>query len=124
MVNFSASFYELNDGVNIGVKGAVETILDFCPFMSINGEIQNIDKSKILASAEKLAKGGYRVLAFANGEYKEFQKKEVYGNEDIGELTFYGLVGFIDPLRPEAKKSVEQCNGAGIKVIMITGDHP
>ena len=121
---FSASFYEINDGVNIGVKGAVETILDFCPFMSINGEIQNIDKSKILASAEKLAKGGYRVLAFASGEYKEFQKKEVYGNEDIGELTFYGLVGFIDPLRPEAKKSVEQCNGAGIKVIMITGDHP
>jgi magnesium-transporting ATPase (P-type) len=49
-----------NDGVNIGVKGAVETILDFCTFMSINGEIKDIDKNKILANAEKLAKGGYQ----------------------------------------------------------------
>jgi magnesium-transporting ATPase (P-type) len=121
---FSASFCVANNSVYIGVKGAVETILDFCPVMSINGEIRNIDKDKILADAEKLAKGGYRVLAFASGEYKAFQKKEVYENEDIPALTFYGLVGFIDPLRPEAKISVEQCNSAGIKVIMITGDHP
>lgn len=121
---FSASFCEMNDSVAIGLKGAVETILDFCPFMSVNGEIRNIDKDKILADAEALAKGGYRVLAFASGEYKDFQRKEVYENEDIPALTYYGLVGFIDPLRPEAKLSVEQCNGAGIKVIMITGDHP
>jgi magnesium-transporting ATPase (P-type) len=121
---FSASFCETNNAVNIGVKGAVETILDFCAFMSTNGEIKSIDKDKILADAEKLAKGGYRVLAFASGEYKEFQKKEVYEDEDIPALTFYGLVGFIDPLRPEARLSVEQCNRAGIKVIMITGDHP
>jgi magnesium-transporting ATPase (P-type) len=81
---FSASFCEINDSVNIGVKGAVETILDFCPFMSINGEIKDIDKDKILADAEKLAKGGYRVLAFASGEYKEFQKKEVYEMKIFG----------------------------------------
>jgi calcium-translocating P-type ATPase len=121
---FSASFCETNDSVSIGVKGAVETILDFCPFMSIDGEIKDIDKDKILADAEKLAKGGYRVLAFARGDYKAYQKKEVYQDEDIPALTFYGLVGFIDPLRSEAKLSVEQCNEAGIKVIMITGDHP
>jgi magnesium-transporting ATPase (P-type) len=121
---FSASFCEKNSSVYIEVKGAVETILDFCPFMSINGEIKNIDKNKTLADAEKLAKGGYRVLAFAKGEYTTFQKKEVYENEEIPELTFYGIVGFIDPLRPEAKSSVEQCYEAGIKVIMITGDHP
>jgi magnesium-transporting ATPase (P-type) len=121
---FSASFCSKNNTVNIGLKGAVETILDFCPFMSVNGEVKDIDKNKILADAEKMARGGYRVLAFASGEYKDFQKKEVYENEDIPALIFYGLVGFIDPLRPEAKVSVEQCNAAGIKVIMITGDHP
>jgi len=121
---FSASFCETNDTVYIEVKGAIETILDFCSFMSIDGKIKDIDKDKILADAEKLAKGGYRVLAFARGEYKEYKKKEIYENEDIPALTFYGLVGFIDPLRPEAKQSVEQCNKAGIKVIMITGDHP
>jgi len=121
---FSASFCSVNNSVYICVKGAVETILDFCSSMSVKGEIKNIDKNKILSDAEKLAKGGYRVLAFASGEYKDFQQKEVYDNKDIPTLTFYGLVGFIDPLRPEAKVSVKQCNEAGIKVIMITGDHP
>jgi calcium-translocating P-type ATPase len=121
---FSASFYNLKDAVFIGTKGAVETILDFCTTMSVDGGITKIDKDKILADGDQLAKDGYRVLAFASGEYKEYQKKEVYDNEDIPALTYYGLVGFIDPLRPEAKESVEQCKEAGIKVIMITGDHP
>lgn len=121
---FSASFCKLNGSFFISVKGAVETILDFCKTMSINGENIEIDKEKILADADQLAKGGYRVLAFASGEYRDYKKKEVYDNEDIPALTFYGLVGFIDPLRPEAKVSVEQCKEAGIKVIMITGDHP
>lgn len=121
---FSASFCNVNNSVFIGLKGAVETILDFCTFMSVNGGIKEIDKDKILADAEHLAKSGYRVLAFASGEFKDYVQKEVYENEDIPALTFYGLIGFIDPLRPEAKKSVEQCYGAGIKVIMITGDHP
>jgi magnesium-transporting ATPase (P-type) len=121
---FSASFCNAKNSVFIGVKGAVETILEFCTTMSVNGKTKEIDKDKILADAENLAKNGYRVLAFASGEYKEYQKKETYENGDIPELTFYGLVGFIDPLRPEAKISVEQCREAGIKVIMITGDHP
>lgn len=121
---FSASFCSMEDSVQIGAKGAVETILDFCTTMSANGNIRDIDKDKILSDAEELAKMGYRVLAFASGEYKNFVKKEVYENEDIDSLTFYGLVGFIDPLRAEARASVEQCHGAGIKVIMITGDHP
>ncbi|MCO5250115.1 MAG: HAD-IC family P-type ATPase [Candidatus Kapabacteria bacterium] len=121
---YSASFYNKNDSVYVGVKGAVETILDFCESMSVNGEIKDIDKEKILADAENLAKDGYRVLAFAEGEYNDYQKKEVYEDEDIPTLTFYGIVGFIDPLRPEAKESVEHCHEAGIKVIMITGDHP
>lgn len=121
---FSSSFSTENGSVFVYLKGAVETTLDFCSYMSVNGEIKDIDKKRILADAEQMAKGGYRVLAFAGSEYENFQKKEVYENEDIPELTFYGLVGFIDPLRPEAKVSVEQCNSADIKVIMITGDHP
>lgn len=121
---FSASFYNVKDSVFIGVKGAVETVLDFCTTMSFDGETKTIDKDKILADAASLAKDGYRVLAFASGEYKEYQKKEVYEAEDIPALTLYGLVGFIDPLRGEAKVSVEECRDADIKVIMITGDHP
>jgi magnesium-transporting ATPase (P-type) len=121
---FSASFYNKNDSVYVGVKGAVETILDFCKSMSVNGEIIAIDKNKILSDAENLAKDGYRVLAFASGEYEDYEKKEVYENEDIPSLTLFGIIGFIDPLRPEAIESVEECHEAGIKVLMITGDHP
>lgn len=123
-LKFSASITKEHDLVAMGLKGAVETILDFCTTMSVDGEIKPLDKDKILADAELMAKGGYRVLAFASGEYAQYKKKEVYELTDIPALTFYGLVGFIDPLRPEAKVSVEQCHNAGIKVIMITGDHP
>ena len=121
---FSASFCEIQETVYIGVKGAVETILEFCDTMSVNGSSEKINKKKILKDAEKTAKEGYRVLAFASGEFNGYKKKDVYEDEDIPPITFYGLVGFIDPLRPEAKKSVEQCHEAGIKVLMITGDHP
>ncbi|MFO7368776.1 MAG: HAD-IC family P-type ATPase [Bacteroidales bacterium] len=121
---FSASFCRQNNSVHIVLKGAVETVLNFCNTMSVIGEKKDLDKDKILAYAEKQAKAGYRVLAFASGVFDSYQHKEVYEDEDIPSLTFYGLVCFIDPLRPEAKESVKQCHGAGIKVIMITGDHP
>jgi len=121
---YSASFCRLNDGVFISVKGAVETILGFCDTMSVNGSPEKISREQILKDAGKMAQEGYRVLALAHGRYPDYEKKEIYENDDIPPLTFYGLVGFIDPLRPEAKKSVEQCRDAGIKVMMITGDHP
>ncbi len=121
---YSASFCSRNESVYVGVKGAVETILNFCETMSVNGAIVKIDKEQIIKDAEKSSKEGYRVLAFASGEYPGFRKKDLYDDEDIPPLTFYGLVCFIDPLRPESRKSVEECHEAGIRVIMITGDHP
>lgn len=121
---YSASFLKNEDKIYIGLKGAVETILDFCNYRSTDGQKTKLDKKQILADAEKLAKDGYRILAFASGEYPDFQTKDVYEDKDIPELVFHGLVGFIDPLRPEAEKSVKNCHNAGIKVIMVTGDHP
>ncbi len=121
---FSAAFCEKNGTVHIGVKGAVETILDFCSKMNTGSEIRKIDKDSVIKQADDMAFKGYRVLAFARGEFRDFRKKDVYDNEDIPPLVFYGLICFIDPLRPEAKESVTTCSKAGIKVIMITGDHP
>jgi magnesium-transporting ATPase (P-type) len=121
---FSASIYESQNTVMIAAKGAVETLLDFCPWMAIDGEIKPIDKAGILLETEKLAKDGYRVLAFANGEYKDFKTQDMDENEALPPLVFYGIVGFIDPLRADAKASIQQCKQAGIKVMMITGDHP
>lgn len=121
---FSASFFKKDGTVFIGAKGAVETILSFCDTMSLNRLTATINNEIILNNAELLAKNGYRVLAFAGRECPDFERKESYESDDIPLLTFYGLVGFIDPLRPEAKHAVDQCKQAGIKVIMITGDHP
>lgn len=121
---FAASFCNINGNIYAGIKGAVETVLDFCDSMSVRGEKLNIDKENIIRNAEELSREGYRILAFASGLTPDFINKELFSNEDIPPLTFYGLVGFIDPLRTEAKKSVQQCREAGIKVIMITGDHP
>lgn len=118
---FSALFCENS---NIDLKGAVETVLDFCDTMSIDGSPVDLDRNCILEQADNLAKQGYRVLAFANRKIPNYEKEKNYGPDDIPTLTFYGLVGFIDPLRREAIESVEQCKKAGIKVIMITGDHP
>ncbi|NMC42066.1 MAG: HAD-IC family P-type ATPase [Bacteroidales bacterium] len=121
---YSAAFCKTGDEVYIGIKGAVEKVLSFCDTMLIDGERKDIDEEIIIRDAGELSRQGYRVLAFAGGEYHNFTRKEVYEDEDIPPLTFYGMVGFIDPLRPEAKKSVAECREAGIKVIMITGDHP
>jgi len=121
---FSAAFYEKEGSTLISVKGATETILDFCHNMTDGDKTVELNKEQILQQAEALAKKGYRVLAFASGEYSDFTKQDEYKNEEIPELTFYGLVSFIDPLRSEAKDSVDKCKKAGIKVMMITGDHP
>ncbi len=121
---YSAAFYEKDGTTRISIKGAAETIIDFCSDMADGDKTVKLNKEQILQQAEALAEKGYRVLAFASGEYQDFNKQESYEKKDIPKLTFYGLVSFIDPLRPEAKDSVDKCKKAGIKVMMITGDHP
>ena len=115
---FSGAFYQAGSEIHFGAKGALETILKFCRNNSHG------DTSGILNQANELASKGYRVLAFAEGSAEGFKSKDEYSEADIPELEFLGLVCFIDPLRSEAKDSVEKCKKAGIKVLMITGDHP
>jgi len=120
---FSAAFYKKNDRIFIGVKGAVEVVTGFCNRMITNGDIVPVNKELLLKQAENLSSEGYRVLAFARDEHRNFQKK-AHTKEDIPPLVFYGMVCFIDPLRPESKEAIKRCKRAGIKVLMITGDHP
>ncbi|MBS4013177.1 MAG: HAD-IC family P-type ATPase [Bacteroidetes bacterium] len=121
---YSAAFYDKDTKVQIALKGAVEKVIDLCDSMYVKGESIPIDKKQIENEALSMAENGYRVLAVAGTEVKGFENKEVYDEKDIPPLTLFGLVGFIDPLRPEAKDAIEKCKEAGIKVIMITGDHP
>lgn len=103
------------------VKGATSTVLDFCTQMQTGKTKKKLNKKKIEELNENLAAQGYRVIAIAKGKVKN---KKAYTEKDLKSLTLIGLVGFIDPLRPGVKKSIKQCHKAGIKTVMITGDHP
>lgn len=122
---FSAAFYKEENIDYVAVKGAVETVLDFCNIMKSADNIQtSLNRQLIEKQAVEMAEQGLRVLAVAGGEVSQLKEGDDYGVKDLKDLFFYGLVGFIDPLRPEAAESVRKCKRAGIKVIMITGDHP
>lgn len=100
-------------------KGAMDNVLKLTTHISVNGKVREIKKSDIAAIndvASKMAKRALRVLALA--------KKEVpFAGISEENLVFVGLVGMVDPPRPEAIPAVENLKGAGITTIMITGDH-
>ncbi|MFW0718639.1 cation-translocating P-type ATPase [Pedobacter sp. N23S346] len=106
----------------ISVKGAVESLILKCTMIQLGNtinEITEIDRKKILASAETLSAGGLRVLAFA---FKSLE--ELPDGDFLEELTYVGMVGFLDPPRSDIKGAISACRTAGIKIVMITGDHP
>lgn len=121
---FSSVFYEEGKDVYCTVKGSIEKVLTFCDTMKVKYKIVKIDKDSLMKQNEYLANLGYRVIAIAKGKVKDFENKDTYLKEDVPTSTFIGLVGFIDPVREDAIASVEKCKEAGIKVVMITGDHP
>jgi len=104
---YSAVFYKKDGKLYCTVKGSLEKVMAF----SENNELYN--KQNI-----ELTGNGYRVIAIANGE--------VNGTtiNDIKNLEFIGMTAFIDPIRVEVKDSLRECTDAGIKVVMVTGDHP
>ena len=121
---YSAVFYKYNNEVYCTVKGSVETILSFSNKMIINNKEEKIDYQEIVKQNEELSKDGYRVIAVASGKVRNFKVKEFYDIKDVPNLVFEGMVGFIDPIRDDVKISINECREAGIKVLMITGDHP
>ncbi len=115
---YSAVFYEKDGDIYCTIKGSLEKVLDFCSSINL---LDRFSKNKLIKQNEDLANSGYRVIALADGKVK---KKDKYSEEDIKDLTFMGMVGFIDPIRKEVISSIKECRNAGIKVLMITGDHP
>lgn len=121
---FSCAFYKENDITYCTVKGSVEIVLDLCNKMIKNDEEVKLDTKLIEKQNKLLAESGYRVLAVATTSLKSFKEKDFYTKKDIPNLNFVGLCGFIDPIRKEVKESINNCQKMGIKVVMITGDHP
>lgn len=116
---YSAVFYDNGNGVHCTAKGSVEEILKFCSHSFVNSKKEKLNEEEILKQNDELASKGYRVIAICDGEIKGKKIDE----SKIKDLNFVGLVGFIDPVRKEAISSIKECFGAGIKVLMITGDH-
>ncbi|WP_455209803.1 cation-translocating P-type ATPase, partial [Kaarinaea lacus] len=104
-------------------KGAAETITEICRNQLSASGMVDLNKAAIVEQIEALAGQGYRVLALA---YRMWQQLPDAINAQYveNELTFLGLVGLIDPPRPETFDAVKLCKSAGITPVMITGDHP
>ncbi|NLR57494.1 cation-transporting P-type ATPase [Chitinophaga polysaccharea] len=105
----------------VAAKGAVEEILKYCTFQEAeNGKSQmgEEEKEQWKAIATKHAQSGFRMLAFA---YRETLAPEQHFAHD---LTLAGIIGFSDPLREGVTEAIKECKKAGIRIIMITGDHP
>ncbi len=118
---YSAIFYEKDGKRYCTIKGSIEKVLDFSKYMRLGDKVVDIDKKSLIDQNINLANLGYRVIALASGL---IDSKDNYVESDIGNLVFEGLVAFIDPIRVEVKKAISECKTAGIKVVMVTGDHP
>lgn len=106
--------------LEIYLKGAPEEVVKMCSSVMEAGKVRKLKESEnkeLLEGHLELARKGERVIALAFRQSEE-QK------EQTGDFTFLGFIGIVDPPRPEAKEAIAKCHAAGIKVVMITGDHP
>ena len=116
---------KVNDKYVVYTKGGIDELLKRCTSYEISGKINTeIDTyvNKIRQENEQMAKNALRVLGCAYKEIDHEPSKEEMKNIE-NNLIFIGMVGMIDPPREEAKVAVEKCKTAGIKTVMITGDH-
>ncbi len=116
------TLHKKENGFFAAAKGAAEELINKCASYCQQDAIKPLtdaDKKTFLAKAEEIQAKGFRVLAFA---FKETDKGET--NNFLKELTLAGLVAFVDPPSKQVVGALQSCRDAGIKVIMITGDHP
>ncbi|NQV12888.1 MAG: HAD-IC family P-type ATPase [Parcubacteria group bacterium] len=124
-LKYMATLHELDDQYNIVYfKGASEKVLERCQEIRVGNETEIFDEAKKEKFQEKfvaLSSGGLRVLAIA---YQKIDKsKKQLEDVDLNNLVFIGYFGIMDPLRATSKETVKLCHKAGIKLVMITGDH-
>lgn len=123
MTTFNENLFESN--ILSCTKGAPDIVIDNCKYILIDGKEEELTleiKDKILKQNISFAKGALRVLAFA---YRKFDvlPENISSEEIEKDMVFVGLMGMIDPARPEAKDAIKECKKAGIIPIMITGDY-
>jgi len=116
-----ATLHKKDNGAVIYAKGALDELIKICPKVLIDGKENAFDdklKSEWIEKSVQLSSSGLRVLAFA------FKEASPELKELSSDLVFTGLAGMVDPESPEVAAAILECKNAGIKVVMITGDHP
>ncbi len=107
-------------------KGAVDSLLDISARVWVSGKAEQLTqqwRTRIEKANDEMASNGMRVLGVGFRVLEEAEFEGIQGDVE-SELVFVGLLGMIDPARPEAKAAVQKTQTAGIRTIMITGDHP
>ncbi len=120
---YMATLNKVGNNNFIFLKGAAEKLLEKCSkHLSIDGE-QDIDPDFWWKQLETIAGEGQRVIAAAYRKEKDSEKTALDHKDVEKDMVFLGLIGIIDPARDEVYSAVKECKEAGIRVIMITGDH-
>lgn len=120
-----STIHKTADGILQFTKGAPDEILKHCTRIFKDGEVSPLtdaDRDAVLKKNKEFADRALRVLACGYKQLSCVPEDQSPDNIE-NELVFCGLVGMIDPVRPEVKAAIEECRGAGIRPIMITGDH-
>jgi len=106
--------------LEVYLKGAPEVVVQMCGSVLESGAIRKLDEAgqkELLDRHLRLAEKGERIIALA---FRQAEARQEY----TGDFIFLGFIGIVDPPRPEAREAIAKCHAAGIKVVMITGDHP
>ena len=120
-----STLHQEHDAVTQYTKGAPDEVLARCTsILTQQGQraLTDGDRAAIMDENKRMADRALRVLALARAEHAQMPQ-DVAPDAIERELTFVGLMGMIDPVRPEVKEAVELCASAGIRPVMITGDH-
>lgn len=108
-------------------KGAVDSLLEVCDRVWVNNQIQPLDETwreRIVRANNTMAQSGMRVLGVAFRPFWEGSEGDAPSKAEESSLIFVGMFGLIDPARPEVFQAVQVAKTAGIRPVMITGDHP
>jgi Ca2+-transporting ATPase len=109
------TLHQSEAGYHVSVKGAAEEVCELCSWAD------DEDRKRELEVSESMAADGLRTLAFAYRETEQAPSNDFTKEE---KLTYLGLIGFLDPPRREVTPALQACRDAGIRVVMVTGDHP
>jgi len=119
---YAASMHADGDDTLVCVKGAPEKVLAMCSQIAARDGDAPLEAGAVEGEIQRLARAGYRVLAFADAVLPG-QRPATLGEDRLRGLSFIGLAGVMDPPRPAVHGAIESCHDAGVRVCMVTGDH-